>query len=66
MELFRVALKSKNAWNKKIRNLYVIADNKQKAIDYTNQYKKIDFEIYKIYYLGYEASSRMFIGGKEE
>jgi len=66
MELFRVALKNENVWDKEIRNLYVIANDKQKAIDYVNQYKRRGFIIYKIYYLGYEASSQMFIGGKKK
>jgi len=66
MLLFRVSLKSVNSWDKKIRNLYIIEESKEKAIDYVNQYKKGNFTIYRVYYLGYEAGSRMFFGGKDK
>jgi len=66
MKLYRIALKSDRIFDKKIRNLYVIAKDKQSAIDYVNIYKRDYFIIYKVYYLGYELSSTMFAGGKNE
>jgi hypothetical protein len=65
MKLFRVAMKSVNQWDTKIRNLYVIQPTREDVIDYINHNKADKFEIYKIYYLGYELSRVMFRGGKE-
>ncbi len=64
MKLFRISLKSVNTWDSKIRNLYVISESKEKAIEHTNQYKNDTFVINKVYYLGYALSGRMFKGGK--
>jgi hypothetical protein len=66
MKLYRISLKSIDKWDKRIHNLYVIESSKENAIDYVNKNKKDKFEIYKVYYLGYELSSYMFAGGKEK
>ena len=66
MNLFKVVLKSKNKWDNKSRNLYVIQPTKSNAIEYVNSVKDEDFEIHKVYYLGYELSARMYKGGKKE
>jgi len=66
MKLWRVALKSVNKWDKKIRNLYVIQETRQDAFEYVNLNKAPSFEISKVYYLGYQLGSYMFKGGKEE
>jgi hypothetical protein len=65
MKLFRVAMKSTNSFDKKIRTLYIIQPNINEAIHYVNQTKKSNFEIYKVYYLGFELSKCLFKGGKE-
>jgi len=46
--------------------LYVIKRTKEEAIKYVNDNKKDNFQISKVYYLGYELSGIMFKGGKED
>lgn len=65
MQLFRVAMKSTNIFDKKIRTLYVIQPTINDAIHYVNQTKNFNFEIHKVYYLGFELSKCMFRGGRE-
>lgn len=65
MKIFRFVMKSVYVWEIKTYSLYVIQPSKDEAIAYVNRIKKEKYVIHKVYYLGYELSSAMFMGGKE-
>ena len=66
MNLFRVSVKGINSWDKKLRNLYAVAEDKDAAIKYIEGQIRGGFTVHKVSFLGHALGTRLFSGGKND